>query len=171
MQQWSQWQPVRWLTDGLPSVPSGEPPDNTRVPVALWRDGGLAAVLSLTFSPGSDAPLWQEISVLRWVDGKWAEGFSGGSSWPVRQWDRPPRGPRLVALTGFSVAAGHGSRPIIVSGVASTAVHLVRVVTDDGSYETLVEPTTGALLFACDSLSEVQLSAVDDAGMELRGTA
>jgi hypothetical protein len=151
-------------------MPSGQPPDDARAPVALWRDGELAAVLSLTFTPGSDVPLWQEISVFRRIDGKWAEGFSGGSSWPVRQWARPPRGPTLVALTGFSVASGHGSRPTIASGVASVAVHSVRVWSDDGPDEAVVDPSTGAFMFACDSLSQVQLSAVDGAGVELRGT-
>ena len=74
-------------------------------------------------------------------------------------------------MTGFSVATGQGTRPTIASGVASDAVYMVRVWTEDGSDDAVVDHETGAFLVACDSLAQVQLSAVDVAGVELRGTA
>ena len=61
------------------------------VSVAVWRDGGIGAILSIWHDPDDDEePFAQDITVFTLVEGSWTWWSTGGSDWPVAYGERPP---------------------------------------------------------------------------------
>ncbi len=120
------------------------------VPVVVWREGDVAAVLWISRDPEDDEePYSQDIEVFTRSRGRWQWHSKGGSDWPADYGRRPGVG--RPALTGSAQGApgpaGRGS-VWLASGIAPAGVEHVRVTAGQVVIEADVEPVTGAFLVA-----------------------
>lgn len=138
---------VALLEGGELSAPPPPLPPDEEVPVAVWRDGPLGAILSIWHDPEDDEePFAQEITVYEFVDGVWRWSSSGGSDWPFAYGERPPLERPTLTGTGSTTAPDDASPHVLASGIAPPGVHRIRVELEGFETEADVEPVTGTFL-------------------------
>ena len=137
------------------------------MPVALWREGNFAAVLSIGLDrvhadEDGDYPFSQYIDVLVSTGTGWSStGGAPGSSWPV------PYGSRLAGdvprFTGFAAGYERATEGTLwlLSGTAPIGSSAVRVAFPDGTQVVEAEPVSGAFLVAArDPSAPVELAGL-----------
>jgi hypothetical protein len=132
------------------TVPQPPLPPDEEVPVAVWRDGPVGAILSIWHDPGDDEdPFAQDITVFEFVDGAWRWRSKGGSNWPVDYGERPGIDRPMFTGTGSGAPSPDGSSSVwLVSGIAPPGVGRVQVQLPGFQTEADVEPVTSAFLVA-----------------------
>jgi hypothetical protein len=145
---------VGWVTSGrLPEAPPAPLPFRVEVPVALWRDHEVAAVISIADTGpvdylGKGLPFNGHRYVARRRSGRWvANEGAVGVQWPVAYGDRPVGD--LPAVLG----SGGGEEPLgavaayFAVGIAAFGVESVEVDLGGGDLVTVpVEPVSGAFV-------------------------
>lgn len=130
------------------------------MPVALWRSGGWAAVLSLTYNP-PDPELGEPASRHRQPELpldrsrlEMADG-SGGTNWfPGLQIRRPPHiGPRNVIAIYHGSYATSGWASAVLDGVAGTEAQTVELDQGGHRYQEALDSPIGAWVVALDGPS------------------
>lgn len=138
----------RMIERGVPAVPRAEDVGDELVPVAVWHDGDVAAVLVISRGehPHEECSGWaQDVDVYIRQGGTWEHDCGAGSCWPVAYGVRPEG--TAPASTGFASAhPGRGGLRWLVTCLAPKGVTEV-VVVSGGRRRTLTpEPVTGAFI-------------------------
>jgi len=158
------WDVGTVLDRGLPPLPDVLRAGDD-VPVALWRQGPIGAVLSIIYDPGDDhgEPYAQDIEIrFRERDGSWSHLSTAGSDWPFSFGDRPSGNPAVWFAAGASNPVD-GVHFLIASGSAPPGVQKVRLALGDDGEASDVEPLTGAFLLRVADADVGSYTAVIDA--------
>ena len=155
------------LLDGRP-VAAPPPPlaGYEEVPVVVWREGDVAAVLWISHDPeDAEEPYSQDIEVFTRSRGRWQWHSKGGSDWPADYGQRPGVGrPGLTGLAQGAPGPGGGGLVWLASGIAPAGVERVRVTARQAVFEADVEPLTGAFLIAVavpSALADVKVESAE----------
>lgn len=140
---------------GVPAAPPPSEIGDDGVPVALWHDGDVAAVLVISRDEHADKECsgWgQDIEMYSRRDGNWELDSSAGSCWPVAYSDRHEG--IVPKRTGIaSGCPGAGAIRWLVPCIAPEGVSEVRVHAGGRPQLLTVEPTSGAFLVEADEPS------------------
>lgn len=153
------WTVQSVLAEGLPPAPRrlalGE-----MVPVAVWVDDDVAAVLAVSHDGPTDArgvsPSYHQWTYTpQRVGDRWQSGGSGMSGWPVVYGDRPagPDAQFTGSTTGHTTAEGLVA--YFASGIAPAGMTRVTILVEGSRVTAPVHDESGAFLLRVPDLQWV----------------